>query len=230
MCTPRSDLDGELQRRYSCAMQVQWNACYAIGRLFKNSDAAHSAERSRQLSMLLSALLNVIRTNSSFKARSMYQHCPASALLVDTYSAPHNVSSCQLVTTACLTCLSTASSAMPEGFKSSYMFTPPCCSSAQACCSTIELLWPVAQQTFMHLQIQNHATTALSNLGQRFLYGELWQSTVQTIADALISLQKSENGDDGSMNAGMRGPPSSLSPWCHGIAPCFQSPFVQGEA
>lgn len=76
----------------------------------------------------------------------------------------------------------------------------------QNCCS----LLLVAQQMLMHLQIQNHATTALSNLGQRCLYGELWQPTVQTIADAFISLQKSENDDDRSINAGMFGPPSSL--------------------
>ena len=68
MCIPWSELEGDLQRHDLCAMQVLWNACYAVGRLFKNSVAAQSAEQSRQLSMLLSALLNVIRTNSSFKA------------------------------------------------------------------------------------------------------------------------------------------------------------------
>ena len=61
----------------------------------------------------------------------------------------------------------------------------------------------VAQQMLMHLQIRNHAAAALSNLGQRCLYGELWQPAVQAIADAFINLQKSENGDDRSINAGM---------------------------
>ena len=55
----------------------------------------------------------------------------------------------------------------------------------------------------MHLQIQHHAAAALSNLGQRCLYGELWQPAVQTIADALVSLQKREDDEDRPINAGM---------------------------
>lgn len=55
----------------------------------------------------------------------------------------------------------------------------------------------------MHLQIRNHAAVALGNLVQRRPYGELWHPAVQTVSDALLSLQKSEDGDDRSINAGM---------------------------
>lgn len=55
----------------------------------------------------------------------------------------------------------------------------------------------------MHLQIRNHAAVALGNLGQRCLYGELWHPAVQTVSDAMLSLQKGADGDDRSINAGM---------------------------
>ncbi|KAL3153661.1 hypothetical protein ABBQ32_013262 [Trebouxia sp. C0010 RCD-2024] len=97
--------------------KVQWNACYATGRLFKNRAAAGVADQSRQLGMLLSALLDVIRANSSFKIRS-------------------------------------------------------------------------------------HAAAALANLGQRSLYGDLWEEALQTSYDAFVGLHNSGDGSDSSINAG----------------------------
>ena len=60
----------------------------------------------------------------------------------------------------------------------------------------------------MYLQIRNHAAAALSNLGERCLYGALWESALQTTYDAFVSLQNNEDGSNRSTNAGMPWPPT----------------------
>lgn len=55
----------------------------------------------------------------------------------------------------------------------------------------------------LHLQIRLHAAAALANLGQRSLYGDLWEEALQTSYDAFVGLQNSEDGTDSSINAGM---------------------------
>lgn len=54
----------------------------------------------------------------------------------------------------------------------------------------------------MHLQIRGHAAAALANLGQRCLFGDLWEPALQTACDAVIGLQN----NDTSINAGILRP------------------------
>lgn len=53
------------------------------------------------------------------------------------------------------------------------------------------------------MQIRNHAAAALSNLGQRHLYANLWEAALETTFQAAIKLHSSKGGSDESAGSGV---------------------------
>lgn len=51
-------------------LQVQWNACYAVGSLLQTPEAAGLAASSGGLHQILASLLDLIRSSPSYKVRS----------------------------------------------------------------------------------------------------------------------------------------------------------------
>lgn len=196
-----------LRRVKSCwstvAVQVQWNACYATGRLFKNRAAAGVADQSRQLGMLLSALLDVIRANSSFKVRvsshrdTLCNCCangyqPAELRWQLHLSQTVNVQSLGMLMSKSPACKTRPErNACLRGYDS------------QGCAGRGTGMLMLLSRYALHLQIRSHAAAALANLGQRSLYGDLWEEALQTSYDAFVGLHNSGDGSDSSINAGM---------------------------
>ena len=60
------------------------------------------------------------------------------------------------------------------------------------------------------MQIRNHAAAALSNLGLRRLYGDLWEAALETTYQAAVKLQSSDGGADESAESGVHALQHSL--------------------